>query len=678
MVDILDYKLERQVDDYIKDELEKDIGLTKQEYGFESYMDDYLKEALKGGAKTVNKTNFGEPDFNITKYSVPVLFENKLHSKYLIKLDSKEKIATSQAAIKNYAVNGALHYARTILRSHMYKDCVIVGVAGDNPNHVVQQVYYVYAVNGEPKRMPKYDNLHFLATKEAFQQFLNDAQLTETEKHQVLVKSQQHLQKKAKLLNKLMNNLNISTEQRVVYVSGMLLAMQKVTDVKTGECIADGLTPDDLHGIQSEKQSDSIKIINQLNDFLDKRGNITKDKQKMMMDSFEGAIHSDLDRDKLIDKDKIVGKMIQAERASITKQIFIFLYKEIFLQIDADSGSLDIMGSMYSEFLKYALGDGGSLGKVLTPPYITDLMAKAINVSMNDRVMDLATGSGAFLVSSMKLMIDDANDTYGINSELANKKIRQIKKSQLLGVEYDAKMYTLAASNMILRGDGSSQIKKGDTFKEPTKLYTDFNANKLLLNPPFSADNYGMPFLAHGLRFMSNKEHAKAAIIIQDSAGSGKSRITNQEILKNNTLLASIKMPYDLFVPNAIVNTSIYIFEVGVPHGFDRSVKFIDFRNDGYKRTKRGIKEISKPAHRYQDLLLLLKSGKTAGNNSKFHNELWDLKKQYVEDVIDDSGTDWNFENHYKVNTTPEKKDWEITIKNYMKFKLNRILDQGV
>ena len=70
MVDILDYKLERQVDDYIKDELEKDIGLTKQEYGFESYMDDYLKEALKGGAKTVNKTNFGEPDFNITKYSV--------------------------------------------------------------------------------------------------------------------------------------------------------------------------------------------------------------------------------------------------------------------------------------------------------------------------------------------------------------------------------------------------------------------------------------------------------------------------------------------------------------------------------------------------------------------------------------------------------------------------------
>ncbi|MHA6521866.1 N-6 DNA methylase, partial [Corynebacterium amycolatum] len=107
-------------------------------------------------------------------------------------------------------------------------------------------------------------------------------------------------------------------------------------------------------------------------------------------------------------------------------------------------------------------------------------------------------------------MIDDANDTYGINSQLANKNIRQIKKSQLLGVEYDAIMYTLAASNMILRGDGSSQIKKGDTFKEPTKLYTDFNANKLLLNPPFSADNYGMPFLAHGLRFMSNKEHAKA------------------------------------------------------------------------------------------------------------------------------------------------------------------------
>lgn len=403
-----------------------------------------------------------------------------------------------------------------------------------------------------------------------------------------------------------------------------------------------------------------------------------QDEQKLMMDSFEGAIHSDLDRDKLVGKDKIVGEMIQSEKASITKQIFVYLYKEIFLQIDADSGSLDIMGSMYSEFLKYALGDGGSLGKVLTPPYITDLMAKAIDINMNDRVMDLATGSGAFLVSSMKLMIDDANTTYGINSAKANKKIQEIKSSQLLGIEYDAKMYTLAASNMILRGDGSSQIKKGDTFKEPTTVYTDFNANKLLLNPPFSADNYGMPFLAYGLRFMSNKERAKAAIIIQDSAGSGKARVTNQEILKNNTLLASIKMPSDLFVPNATVNTSIYIFEVGVPHDFDRSVKFIDFRNDGYKRNKRGIKEISCPANRYHDLLLLLKSGQVAVNNPKFHKELWNLKKQYVEDVIDDSGTNWNFENHYKVNTTPEKKDWEIVIKNYMKFKLSNILDREV
>ncbi|MDK7583890.1 hypothetical protein QP535_09685, partial [Lactobacillus crispatus] len=121
MSDTLGYKLERQVDDYIEHELEEEIGLTKKDYGIESYMDEYLKEALKGGAKTLNKTNFGEPDFNITKYDVPVLFENKLYSKYLIKLDAKGRISTTQSAIKKYAVNGALHYARTILKSKMYK-----------------------------------------------------------------------------------------------------------------------------------------------------------------------------------------------------------------------------------------------------------------------------------------------------------------------------------------------------------------------------------------------------------------------------------------------------------------------------------------------------------------------------------------------------------------------------
>lgn len=671
----MDFTLERQVDDYVENELKNKLGLSNQEYGMESNMDGYLREALKGGAKTKKHTNFGIPDYNITKYSVPVLIENKLYSKYLVKRNSKNEISATASDIKRYAVNGALHYGRTIIASHKYDACVIVGIAGDSEGHVEQQVYYVFAANGEPKRMDKYDDLHFLTTFEAFKEFLTDAQLTKEEKHKILIKSQQDLFRQAKRLNKLMNNLNISVEQRVVYVSGMLLAMQEIRDYKTNQYIDNGIVPADLKGIQSDVKSDSRLIINQLDEFLKARGNINSNKMKLMMDSFKMSINIDKDRDKPKEKDKIVAKLIPEDRASITKQIFVFLYENIFLQIDANSGSLDIMGSMYSEFLKYALSDGASLGKVLTPPYITNLMAEALEVNMNDHVMDLATGSGAFLVSSMKIMIDNANNTYGLESNKAIEEIDKIKRQRLLGIELDSKMYTLAASNMILRGDGSSRIEKADSFAEPPELYKDFGATKLLLNPPFSYSENGMPFLAHGLKFM--KQHGRAAIIIQDSAGSGKATKTNKEILKHNTMLASIKMPTDLFVPNATVSTSIYIFEAGVPHDFDKAVKFIDFRNDGYKRTKRGISEIDHPAERYGDLLLLLKSGLAAKSNPKFHTTLWNLDKQYIESIISNSGNDWNFENHQVIDTIPHEEDFENVVQKYLTYKIGYILNRG-
>ena len=78
-----------------------------------------------------------------------------------------------------------------------------------------------------------------------------------------------------------------------------------------------------------------------------------------------------------------------------------------------------------------------------------------------------------------------------------------------------------------------------------------------------------------------------AAIIIQNSAGSGRAVEYNKRILKGNTLLASIKMPIDLFIGKSSVQTNIYVFRVGETHQKDDIVKFIDFSNDGYTRTNR-------------------------------------------------------------------------------------------
>lgn len=104
-------------------------------------------------------------------------------------------------------------------------------------------------------------------------------------------------------------------------------------------------------------------------------------------------------------------------------------------------------------------------------------------------------------------------------------------------------------------------------------------------------------------------EKGIAAIIIQDSAGSGKATRTNQSLLRKHRLLASIKMPTDLFQPMAGVQTSIYIVEAHTPHDFEQTVKFIDFRNDGYKRTSRALQEIDEPTKRYADIIKYTRQG---------------------------------------------------------------------
>jgi type I restriction enzyme M protein len=231
-------------------------------------------------------------------------------------------------------------------------------------------------------------------------------------------------------------------------------------------------------------------------------------------------------------------------------------------------------------------------------------------------------------------------------------------------------MFTLAATNMILRGDGSSNIQKGNTFNTPEQLYTDFKANKLLLNPPFSYDENGMPFIKFGLEKMEKGGYG--AIIIQDSAGGGQAVKSNQAMLKKHTLKASIKMPMDLFQPMAGVQTSIYVLEAHKPHDYEQPVKFIDFRNDGYKRTSRALQEIDEPTKRYADIIKIYK----AGRNAKVEAN-WNLDESYIEDFITSSGSDWNFDQHRIIDGKPTLQDFKKTVSDYLAWEVSNLLKQN-
>ena len=219
-------------------------------------------------------------------------------------------------------------------------------------------------------------------------------------------------------------------------------------------------------------------------------------------------------------------------------------------------------------------------------------------------------------------------------------------------------------------GDGSSNIVNENSLTEYTGKYAynenPFPADVFLLNPPYSAAGNGMIFVEKAFK---KQQKGYGAVIIQDSAGSGKATEINKHILKNNRLKASIKMPIDLF--KASVQTSIYLFEVGTPHKADDNVYFIDLREDGYTRTNRKKSKINlfntnDAKGRYQEVvdIVLNKSKKT-----NYFKENDDYYKGTIDPL---SGKDWNYIK--KTDTTPTAVDFKRTVSDYLSWEVSQIL----
>jgi hypothetical protein len=179
-----------------------------------------------------------------------------------------------------------------------------------------------------------------------------------------------------------------------------------------------------------------------------------------------------------------------------------------------------------------------------------------------------------------------------------------------------------------------------------------------------------MVFVEKALSMMN---HGYAAIIIQNSAGSGKAAEYNQRILKHSTLLASIKMPLDLFIGKSSVQTNIYVFRVGEAHQKDDVVKFIDFSNDGYTRTNRkkaavNLRDTDHARERYAEVVDLVRYDK-----SKLH---FLTEKEYYEGKIDpENGADWN--QTAPVDTRPTLGDFKRTVADYLAWEVSNLLKQN-
>ena len=645
----LDYKLEQE-------SLNTEIDQALNDY--------FSKNGGKGGnrpdAKLLLRANNG-------KY-YPILIEYKGYKDRLVKLDSEGNVANKTSKnqpdftnINSYAVNGAVHYSNAVLHYTSYTDVIAIGVTGYKEangklKHLIG-VYYVSKSNfGVGQKVDEYTDLSFLK-KEHFSAFIEKVKQLSLSQEEIDKLKERREEEITASLVKLNNDIfksekGLSENDRVYLVVASIMATLGDVDNNVYP-----LTKADLKSSDERNNTDGDIVLRKIESFLDAK-KLPKDKKDLIVRTLQNTLTTDN-----------INKAEDGE--SQLKRVFIKIVDDlgIYYKIGLTT---DFTGKLFNEMYSWLGFTQDQLNDVvLTPPYVATLLCRLARVNKDSFVWDFATGSAGLLVAAMNEMLVDAKKKIKSPEELVRKSA-EIKANQLLGLEILSNVYMLAVLNMIMMGDGSSNILNKDSLKFDGhygfgKTDEKFPADAFILNPPYSAEGNGMIFVEKALSMM---EKGYAAIIIQNSAGSGKATEYNKNILQHSTLLASIRMPIDLFIGKSSVQTNVYVFRIGEAHQKDDVVKFIDFANDGYTRSNRkkaskNLFDTDRAKERYQEVVDLVRFGKS--KLSIF------TEKEYYEGHIDpQSGNDWN--QTAPIDTKPTLDDFKKTVSDYLAWEVSALL----
>jgi len=490
-----------------------------------SLISNLLKKASKKGM------GMGYPEF---------IIYNKEKSDFIIVIECKADIRKHESAnhdkFADYAVDGALWYA-----SHLSKEFDVLAIG----------------VSGQEKRELKVS--HSLMLKNAKENdgiFPADAFLSFDNYYKGYIESpikfhQDYLEmlKYSQDLNQTLHAKKIKESQRSLLISGVLIALQNeafVTSFKKYKT--------------ASRLSESIvqTIVNELTD-------------------------ASIDNSKVANLRQAYSFIITHTTLSTDKDFFIALITNINDKINSFIKThryFDTLGQFYIEFLRYANNDKG-LGIVLTPPHITELFSDVAQVNKNSVIIDNCCGTSGFMISAMKKMIADAKDD--------TKKIDAIKSDQIIGIEFQDDIYALAVSNMIIHGDGKTNVYHGDCFDLASKLTQKGTVG--FLNPPYKSkksDKEELEFVLNNLEMLEKNGKCLAIIPMRCVlAQKGIGYEFKKKLLEYHTLEAVMSMPDDLFHnSNVMAVTCIVVFTAHVPHAPQKKTWFGYWKDDKYEKVK--------------------------------------------------------------------------------------------
>ena len=271
--------------------------------------------------------------------------------------------------------------------------------------------------------------------------------------------------------------------------------------------------------------------------------------------------------------------------------------KEILPYInDKSTMGQDLLNLFFTTFNKYV----GKTDKnqAFTPDHIVHFMCNVVNINRNSRVLDPCCGSGAFLVRALTEAMDDCDKE-------EEKDI--VKRQQIYGIEYDEVAFGLSTTNMLIHGDGNSNVVQGSCF-EKEEFINEANINVVLMNPPYNAQKkncyseYVKTWTSstkedpskgfHYVYYIASKvKTGKLAVLLPMSCAIGTSseiKKFKELMLQEHTLDAVFSLPNDMFHPGAAAIACCMVFNLGTRHinAPLRETFFGYFKDDGFKKKK--------------------------------------------------------------------------------------------
>lgn len=521
---------ERKTENIVRSHFEqfKDIVSIEEQSSDSSKIDKLLKTASKKGSGR------GKPEFLISyKYNAELLIVVEC------KADTLKHESENRDKFSEFAVDGVLLYA-----SYLSKDFDVLAIAVSGENNQNLKVSHFLHLRNERKPTEIFGNKLLSA-----QNYL-DGYLKSPEKFRQDYNSLLEFTKK---LNEKLHTYKILESQRSLLISCILIALENqafrnsFASHKTAKELANSL----VQTVSNELENANIS-------------------------------------GKKLENLNIQFSFIKTDTSLSTKENVL---KELITEIDENVNRFiktheyfDVLGQLYIEFLRYANSDKG-LGIVLTPPHITELFSELAQVNKNSIALDNCTGTGGFLISAMKKMIEDAKDDQN--------KIKEIKKAQLIGVEYQAHIFALAVSNMYIHQDGKTNIINGSCFDidiiEEVKAK---NPTVGFLNPPYKGDKKNdieeLQFVFNNLECLVDGGTCVAIVPMQCAlATSGKVLEMKKKLLDNHTLEAVLSMPDELFFNSKVgVVSCVMIFTAHKPHPKYKETYFGYYKDDGFVKRK--------------------------------------------------------------------------------------------